>query len=75
MFITPPVQVEKQTKKPSVIQNLLSPVRTLGMMAEEGFRISQSIAYPIGIIFALACAALFAVKASSKKVLRTAEQK
>lgn len=45
------------------------------LMAEEGFRISQSIAYPIGIIFALACAALFAVKASSKKVLRTAEQK
>ena len=45
------------------------------LMAEEGFRISQSIAYPIGIVFALACAALFAVKAVSKKGLRTVEQK
>lgn len=45
------------------------------LMAEEGFRISQSIAYPIGIVFALACAALFAVKAVSKKGMRTVEQK
>lgn len=45
------------------------------LMAEEGFRISQSIAYPIGIVFALACAALFAVKEVGKKGLRTVEQK
>ena len=45
------------------------------LMAEEGFRISQSIAYPIGIVFALACAALFAVKAVGKKGLSMAEQK
>ena len=45
------------------------------LMAEEGFRISQSIAYPIGIVFALACAALFAVKAVGKKGMRTVEQK
>lgn len=37
------------------------------LMAEEGFRISQNIAYPIGVVFALACTVLFAVKASSKK--------
>ena len=29
------------------------------LMAEEGFRLSQSIAYPAGVIFAAACAALF----------------
>ena len=45
------------------------------LMAEEGFRISQSIAYPIGIVFALACAALFAVKEVGKKGLRTVEQR
>lgn len=42
MFTMPPVQVEKQTKKPSVIQNLLSPVRTLGMVGVTGFEPAAS---------------------------------
>ena len=29
------------------------------LMAEEGFRLSASIAYPVGIVFAAACGALF----------------
>ena len=33
------------------------------LMAEEGLRLPQSLAYPIGAAFALACAALFAVAA------------
>ncbi len=37
------------------------------LMAEEGFRLSQSIAYPIGAAFALACTFLYAVKAGRKK--------
>ena len=37
------------------------------LMAEEGFRLSQSIAYPVGAVFALACAMLYAVKAGRKK--------
>ena len=37
------------------------------LMAEEGLRLSQSIAYPIGAVFALACAALYAFKAGGKK--------
>ncbi len=37
------------------------------LMAEEGFRLSQSIAYPIGVAFALACTLLYAVKAGGKK--------
>lgn len=37
------------------------------LMAEEGFRLSQSIAYPIGAAFALACTALYAFKAGGKK--------
>ncbi len=37
------------------------------LMAEEGFQLSQSIAYPIGLAFALACAVLFSVKAVSKR--------
>ena len=38
------------------------------LMAEEGFKISANIAYPIGICFAAACAALYAVKCA--KALR-----
>lgn len=43
------------------------------LMAEEGFQISQSIAYPIGIIFSLACFLLYLFKAIgiSKQQLRT----
>ena len=37
------------------------------LMAEEGFRLSQSIAYPVGAVFALTCATLYAVKARGKK--------
>lgn len=37
------------------------------LMAEEGFRLSQSLAYPIGVAFALACTLLYAVKAGGKK--------
>lgn len=37
------------------------------LMAEEGFRLSQAISYPIGLAFALACAVLYAVKAGGKK--------
>ena len=37
------------------------------LMAEEGFRLSQNIAYPIGAAFALACTTLYAVKAGRKK--------
>ena len=36
------------------------------LMAEEGFRLSASIAYPVGAAFALACAALYAVKAAKR---------
>lgn len=36
------------------------------LMAEEGFRLSASIAYPVGAAFALACAALYAVKAARR---------
>ena len=36
------------------------------LMAEEGFRLSASIAYPVGAAFALACAALYAVKAAQR---------
>ncbi len=32
------------------------------LMAKEGFKISQTIAYPIGIIFAAACFAIFAYR-------------
>ncbi len=37
------------------------------LMAEEGFRLSQSVAYPVGAAFALACTLLYAVKAGRKK--------
>lgn len=36
------------------------------LMAEEGLRLSGAISYPVGAVFALACAALFAVKAGRK---------
>ena len=36
MFILPLVQVKKSIKKPSVIQNLSSSVRTLGMVQMTG---------------------------------------
>ena len=36
------------------------------LMAEEGFRLSAAIAYPVGAVFALACAALYAVKAAGR---------
>ena len=39
------------------------------LMAEEGFQISKTIAYPGGAIFALACAVLFAIKAGNQKKL------
>ena len=39
------------------------------LMAEEGFQISKTIAYPSGAIFALACAVLFAIKAGNQKKL------
>ena len=39
------------------------------LMAEEGFQISKTIAYPSGAIFALACAVLFAKKAGNQKKL------
>ena len=37
------------------------------LMAEEGFQISQAIAYPIGIVFALVCAILYVFKAGGRK--------
>ena len=37
------------------------------LMAEEGFRLSTTIAYPIGLAFALACTILYAVQAGRKK--------
>ncbi len=40
------------------------------LMAEEGFRLSQSIAYPAGAVFVLACTALYAIKAGGKKGVR-----
>ncbi len=37
------------------------------LMAKEGFQLAQSIAYPVGAVFALACTVLYAVKAGGKK--------
>ena len=37
------------------------------LMAKEGFFISASIAYPVGVIFALACFALYAVMFARKR--------
>jgi len=47
------------------------------LMAEEGFRLSQNIAYPVGAAFALACTLLYAIKAGGKKnrQLRAREQR
>ncbi len=36
------------------------------LMAEEGLRLSAGVAYPVGGVFALACAALYAVKATKR---------
>ena len=36
------------------------------LMAPEGFRLSAGVAYPVGAVFALACAALYAVKAARR---------
>lgn len=36
------------------------------LMAEEGLRLSAGVAYPVGGAFALACAALYAVKATKR---------
>ena len=36
------------------------------LMAEEGFRLSAGVAYPVGAAFALACAALYAVKEAKR---------
>ncbi|OUN20477.1 carbon starvation protein A [Flavonifractor sp. An82] len=40
------------------------------LMAEEGFRLSQTIAYPVGIAFAAACAALYVYSTLKRKELR-----
>ena len=32
------------------------------LMAEEGFRLSQAIAYPVGALFAVACLALYLIR-------------
>lgn len=40
------------------------------LMAEEGFRLSQSIAYPIGIVFAMVCAAAYGYKVSKSRTQR-----
>lgn len=37
------------------------------LMADEGFRLSQSIAYPVGVVFALACTILYVFKAAGNK--------
>lgn len=37
------------------------------LMAEEGFRLSQTIAYPVGIVFAAACAALYVYSTLKRK--------
>lgn len=37
------------------------------LMAEEGFGLSLTVAYPIGAVFALSCTALYTFKASGKK--------
>lgn len=40
------------------------------LMADEGFRISSSVAYPIGICFAMACLILYIVKCTTLKQKR-----
>ena len=37
------------------------------LMAEEGFRLSMNVAYPIGALFALACTVLYVFSAGGKK--------
>ena len=45
------------------------------LMAQEGFRLSQAVAYPAGVIFELACSVLFVCKAGGKKNRRLREEK
>lgn len=40
------------------------------LMADEGFRLSQTIAYPVGIAFAAACAALYVYSTLKRKETR-----
>ena len=40
------------------------------LMADEGFRLSQTIAYPVGIAFAAACAALYVYSTLKRKEKR-----
>ena len=37
------------------------------LMANEGFKLSKTISYPAGLIFALACLVLYLIKASKRK--------
>ena len=37
------------------------------LMAEEGFRLSRSVAYPAGIAFAAVCAAVYGYKLARKE--------
>lgn len=37
------------------------------LMADEGFKLSQSISYPVGIIFALACMGIFLIRVYRKE--------
>ncbi len=39
------------------------------MMAEEGFKLSQTISYPVGIVSAVLAIAIFLVKANSKSTV------
>ncbi len=49
---------------PAVFMSAVS--LTYILMADEGLRVSQTIAYPVGLAFALACAVLYGVKARQK---------
>ncbi len=40
------------------------------LMADEGFRLSSAISYPVGIAFAAACAAVYGYKTYGKKEVR-----
>lgn len=40
------------------------------LMAEEGFRLSQSIAYPAGIVFAVVCTATYGYKTTKRREQR-----
>lgn len=45
------------------------------LMADEGFRISSSVAYPIGVCFAMACLILYIVKSTVLKQKRKGIEK